>query len=67
MVARLSNLHFQVHGGSVGKESACNEGDPGPNLWRRKWQPSLVSLSGEFNGEDPAGLLSMGYQRVGHD
>ena len=29
MVARPSNFHFHVHGGSVGKESACNEGNPG--------------------------------------
>ena len=42
--------------GSDGKTSACNAGDPGliPGLgrspWRRKWQPSLVFLPGEFHG-----------------
>ena len=47
-------------GGSDGKESVCNAGDPGsiPGLgmtpWRRKWQPTSVFLSGEFHG--PWGL-----------
>ena len=37
---------------SVGKESACNAGDPGliPGLGR-KWQPTLVFLSREFHGQ----------------
>ena len=60
-------------GGSDGKESACNAGDPG-----------LISGSGrspgEGNGnhssilawripwmEEPGGLQSMGSQRVGHN
>ena len=42
-MAQPSNLHFQVHGGSVGKESACNEGDPGPI-------PGSKRSSGEGNG-----------------
>ena len=43
-------------GGSDGKESACNAGDPGsiPGSgrfpWRREWQPTLVFLPGEFYG-----------------
>ena len=43
-------------GGSVGKESICNSGDPGsiPGLgkipWRRKWQPTPVFVPGEFHG-----------------
>ena len=44
-------------GGSDGKESACNAGDPGliPGLgrspWGRKWQPTLVLLPGESHGQ----------------
>ena len=34
--------------------------------WRRKWQPTLVFLPGESQGE-PGGLPSMGSHRVGHD
>ena len=40
-------------GGSAGKESACNAGDPGsvPGLgrfpWRRAWQPTPVFFPGE--------------------
>ena len=39
-------------GGSVGKESACNAGDPfnpciGRIPWRREWLPTPVFLSGE--------------------
>ena len=42
--------------GSDGKVSACNRGDPGFDSWvrkipwRRKWQPTLVLLPGEFHG-----------------
>ena len=42
---------------SVGKESACNAGDPGliPGLGRslevREWLPTAVFLSGEFHGQ----------------
>ena len=41
---------------SVGKESACNAGDPGstPGLrrfpWRRERLPTLVFWPGEFHG-----------------
>ena len=44
-------------GGSDGKESACNVGDPGsiPGLgrfpWRRGWQLIPVFLPGEFHGQ----------------
>ena len=35
--------------------------------WRRKWQPTPVSLSGESPWtEEPGGLQSMGLQRVRH-
>ena len=60
-------------GGSGGKESACNVGDPGSI-------PGLGRSPGEGNGnppqyacweipwtEDPGGLQSTGLQRVGHD
>ena len=74
-------LHFHLWlfwgfpGCSDGKESVCSVEDPGliPGsgrfLWRREWQPSLVSLPGEFHGtpEEPSRLQSMGSQRVGHD
>ena len=44
-------------GGSVGKESICNSGDPGsiPGLgkipWRREWPPTPVFLPGESHGQ----------------
>ena len=44
-------------GGSEGKESACNVGDPGSipglgrSLWRREWQPTPVFLPGESQGQ----------------
>ena len=37
--------------------------------WRRKWQPTPVSLPGKSHGlrmEEPGGLQSIGSQRVGH-
>ena len=43
--------------------------DPGVRKipWRRKWLPVLVFSLGEFQGEEPGGLQSMGSQRVRHD
>ena len=42
-------------GGSDGKESACNAGDPGslPGKipWRRKWHPTPVFLPGKSHGQ----------------
>jgi len=43
-------------GSSVGKESACNAGDPGSIPlgkipWRRKWQPIPVFLPGKSHGQ----------------
>ena len=35
-------------------------------IWRRKWQPTPVFLSGESQGQ-PGGLPSLGSHRVGHD
>ena len=38
-------------GGSEGKASACNAGDPGGKIpWRRKWQPTPVILPGKSHG-----------------
>ena len=52
-------------GGSDGKESAYNGGDPGSIPWRRKWQPTPVFLPEEFHGqEELGGLLSMGHGRT---
>ena len=63
-----------VPGGSDGKESAYNVGDPGliPGLgrfpWRRKWQPTPVFLPGKSHGwRRLAGCSPWGSQRVGHD
>ena len=44
-------------GGSDGKASACNEGDPGlipgsgRSPWGRKWQPTPVLLPGQSHGQ----------------
>ena len=44
-------------GGSEGKESACNVGDPGLipesgfDSWSRKWQPIPVFLLGKVHGQ----------------
>ena len=61
-------------GGSDGKESACNAGDPGfdPSFgripWRRDWLPTLVLLLGELHEQRSlAGLQYMGSQRAEHN
>ena len=70
-----SRLHsqevgYRLPGGSGGKESACNAGDPGsiPGSGRspEEWQSSCVFLPGESHGEEPGGLQSTGLQ-VGHN
>ena len=47
-------------GGSDGKTSACNSGDPGliprsgrhpPLTWKREWQPTPVLVPGESRGQ----------------
>ena len=49
-------------GGSVGKESACNAGDPGL-IPGREDSPGEVFLSGEFQGQRSlAGSQSTGSQ-----
>ena len=60
-------------GGSEGKESACNAGDPGsiPGLGRSPGEgngnPLLYSCLENPMDEKPGGLQSTGSQRVGHD
>ena len=43
-------------GGSDGKASACNAGDPGSitgsgRPWRRKWHPTPILLPGKSHGQ----------------
>ena len=49
------SFHQGFPGGSDGKESPCNAGNPGliPGKipWRRKWQPTPVFLPREFHGQ----------------
>ena len=56
------------------KESACNIGHMGFDLWvgkipwRRKWQPTPRFLPGKFHGQRSlAGYNPWGYKRVRHD
>ena len=65
------NLGF--HGGSDGKESACDVREAGSISrsgrppWRKKSQPTPVFLPGEFHEEEPAGLQPVGLQRGKHN
>ena len=57
---------------SVGKESACNAGDPCliPGLeilWRRKWQPPPVFLLGACHGQRSLTGYSPWCCRIWHD
>ena len=61
-------------GGSDGKESASNAGDPGSipmsqgSPKRRKWQPIPVFLPGEFHGQRSLEDYNpWGSQRVGQN
>ena len=60
-------------GGSDGRESARNVGDPTSLLepqrfpWRRKWQPAPVFLPGVSPRQRTGDLHSMGSQRVRQD
>ena len=50
-----------------GKESACNSGDIGSILGRRKWQPSPVFLTEQSHGQrNPKGYSPWGCKRVRH-
>ena len=61
-------------GGSDGKESACNAGDPGwiPGSGRNALEKEMTVHSSVLawrtpRTEEPAGLQSVGSPRVGHD
>ena len=60
-------MNHSVPGGSEGKESACNVGDPGsiPGSGRSPVEGHGNPL--QDSGLETVGLLSMGSQRVGHD
>ena len=66
VIARIFIMVFPYNGGSDGKWSACNAGDPWvQSLGRedpleKEWLPTSVFLPGEFHGKP------MGLQRVGH-
>jgi len=61
-------------GGSDGKESTCNAGDPGFSPWvrkipwKREWQPTPVFLPGESHGQRIlVGYSSWDHKRVGQN
>ena len=56
-------------GGSDGKESACNVGDPGSTPWVRKdpLEKGIATHSSILKTEEPGGLQSMGLQKDAHD
>ena len=60
-------------GGSVGEESACNEGDPVRSLGREDPLEKGMSTHSSILvwripwTEEPGGLQSIGSGRVGHD
>ena len=68
-------VYLGFPGGSDGKESACNAGEPylvpgsGRFPWRRGWQPTPIFLPGESHGQRSlmGYIQSMGLQRVRHD
>ena len=67
MYAPISNL-LGFPGGSDGKESACNAGDPDliqKIPWRREWQPTPVFLPREFHGQRSlAGYSTWGHKEL---
>ena len=60
-------------GGSVGEETACNEGDPVRSLGREDPLEKGMSTHSSILvwripwTEEPGGLQSIGSERVGHD
>ena len=60
-------------GGSDGKASACNAGDPGSILgWEDTLEKEMATHSSTLawtipRTEEPGRLQSMGSQRLGHD
>ena len=66
-VLSISIYRMGFPGGSDGKVSVCNAGDPGfiPGLgrsWRRKWQPTPVLLPGKSHRQRSL----VGYSPWGH-
>ena len=66
------SMLFVVHGGSDGKESACNVGDLGliPGLGN-PWEKGMATHSNILSWriprtEEPGGLQSTGLQRIRH-
>ena len=71
-IKRSYNLGFP--GGSDGKESACNAGDPGvepgsedPLKKELATHSSILAWRIPWTEEESGGLHFMGSQRVGHD
>ena len=60
-------------GGSDGKESACNAGDPGSISGSGRSPEKRMAIHSSIlaweisRAEEPGGLKSMGLQRVGHN
>ena len=54
-------------GGSEGKVSACNAGDPGSIPGEGRGNPLQCSCLENPMEEEPGGLQSMGSQRIGHN
>ena len=60
-------------GGSDGKVSTCNVGDPGSKLkaqdpWKREWLLTPIFMLGEFHGQRSlVGYNPWGCCRVKHD
>ena len=68
---RESKLFWGFPDGSDGKDSACIAGDPGlipgwgESPWRRKWQPTLVSLPRKSSGQRSlAGYSPWGFKEL---
>ena len=67
-------VYMYIPGGSDGKESACNAGDPGSIPWVRQdpLEKGMATHSSILTWrvpwtEEPGGLLSTGLQRDAHD
>ena len=71
LILGLSPIQEDFHGSSVGKKICWQCRRPrfnpwvGKILWRRKWQPTPVFLSGKSHGQRRlVGLQSMGSQKL---
>ena len=72
----LIEYEWGFAGGASGKEPPCQcrrqkrcgfSPWVGKIFWRRKWQPTLVFLSGEFRGLRSLADYSPNGLRIGHD